>query len=152
MCMKKFDEEKIFFDKQYAEVSILSRTFCQVSLGQTGMIRSNFADPDQTALIVWSGSTLFAMLKQPCSKLRVITAIISGVLIYGIFQIEMLDTVKKVLIDNKPESFEDCVKFARLMWQENYSNTIQQLLYNFPPDQVSKSWKQLNYNHSVSQH
>ena len=56
------------------------------------------------------------------------------------FQIETLDTVKKVLIDNKPESFEDCVNYARLLWQENYSNTIQQLLYNFPSDQVSTNY------------
>ena len=58
-----------------------------------------------------------------------------------LLQIETLDTVKKVLVDNKPESFEDCVKYARLLWQENYSNSIQQLLYNFPADQVSYFFK-----------
>ena len=32
MCMKKFDAEKMFFDKQYAGYQV-SRTYCQVSLG-----------------------------------------------------------------------------------------------------------------------
>ena len=31
MCMKKFDAEKIFFDKQYAGGYQVSRTYCQVS-------------------------------------------------------------------------------------------------------------------------
>ncbi|XP_052780661.1 ubiquitin-like modifier-activating enzyme 1 isoform X2 [Mya arenaria] len=57
----------------------------------------------------------------------------------GTQPIETLDTVRKVLVDQKPGSFEDCVKYARLMWQENYHNTIQQLLYNFPADQTTSS-------------
>ncbi|WAR26531.1 UBA1-like protein [Mya arenaria] len=57
----------------------------------------------------------------------------------GTQPIETLDTVRKVLVDQKPGSFEDCVKYARLMWQENYHNTIQQLLYNFPADQILTS-------------
>ena len=33
----------------------------------------------------------------------------------------------------------DCVKWARLHWQEQYSNQIRQLLFNFPQDQVTSS-------------
>ena len=51
-------------------------------------------------------------------------------------QIETLDTVKKTLVDNRPSSFEDCVSYARHLWQENYHNQISQLLFNFPADQV----------------
>lgn len=57
----------------------------------------------------------------------------------GTQPIETLETVRKVLVDNKPSSFEDCVVYARNLWQDNYSNNIQQLLYNFPPDQVTSS-------------
>lgn len=57
----------------------------------------------------------------------------------GTQPVETLDTVRKVLVDNRPKSFEDCVLYARHLWQENYSNQIQQLLFNFPPDQVTSS-------------
>lgn len=52
---------------------------------------------------------------------------------------EELLLVHKALIDDRPQSFEDCVKWARLNFQDNYHNTILQLLYNFPPDQLTSS-------------
>lgn len=57
----------------------------------------------------------------------------------GTQPIETLDTVKKVLVDYKPTSFEDCVTYARLLFEENYANNIKQLLFNFPADQVTSS-------------
>ncbi|KAL4226227.1 E1 ubiquitin-activating protein [Mactra antiquata] len=57
----------------------------------------------------------------------------------GTQPLETLDTVRKVLVDNRPSSFEDCVDYARNLWQENYDNQIQQLLFNFPADQVTSS-------------
>ncbi|KAJ8301710.1 hypothetical protein KUTeg_020697, partial [Tegillarca granosa] len=54
-------------------------------------------------------------------------------------EVETLETVKKALIDDKPADFQACVEFARNLWQENYNNTIRQLLFNFPPDQVTTS-------------
>lgn len=35
--------------------------------------------------------------------------------------------------------FEDCVKWARVHFEEQYSNQIRQLLFNFPPDQTSST-------------
>lgn len=52
---------------------------------------------------------------------------------------ETLETVKKVLTTEKPKDFQDCVAFARHLFQENYNNSIRQLLFNFPPDQVTSS-------------
>lgn len=43
------------------------------------------------------------------------------------------------LIDDKPNNFADCVKWARLQWQDLYANQISQLLFNFPPDQTTSS-------------
>lgn len=57
----------------------------------------------------------------------------------GTQPLETLETVRKVLVDNRPSSFEDCVTYARNLWEENYSNQIKQLLYNFPADQVTSS-------------
>ena len=55
-----------------------------------------------------------------------------------LLQIETLETVKKVLIDEKPKNFEECVLFSRKLWEESYANTIKQLLFNFPADQVTE--------------
>lgn len=53
--------------------------------------------------------------------------------------VEMLEIVKRFLIVERPNNFEDCVKWARLHWQEQYDNQIRQLLYNFPPDRTTTS-------------
>lgn len=53
--------------------------------------------------------------------------------------VEMLDMVKRFLITERPNSFEDCVRWARLHWQEQYDNQIRQLLFNFPPDRTTTS-------------
>jgi ubiquitin-activating enzyme E1 len=53
--------------------------------------------------------------------------------------LEILESVKKCLIDDRPADFKDCVKWARLLWEESFNNTIQQLLFNFPPDQTTSS-------------
>ncbi|KAL0272207.1 UNVERIFIED_CONTAM: hypothetical protein PYX00_005273 [Menopon gallinae] len=57
----------------------------------------------------------------------------------GIQPIEVLESVKQALMDDRPKNFEDCVAWARNHWQEQYNNQIRQLLYNFPPNQVTSS-------------
>lgn len=57
----------------------------------------------------------------------------------GVQPLEVLESVKIALIDERPRSFADCVAWARCHWQEQYSNQIRQLLFNFPPDQVTTS-------------
>ena len=53
-------------------------------------------------------------------------------------QMETLELVKRTIVDELPKSFEDCVSWARNMFEENYHNQIVQLLFNFPHDQVSR--------------
>ncbi|KAL5015056.1 hypothetical protein ScPMuIL_009326 [Solemya velum] len=53
--------------------------------------------------------------------------------------IETLEAVKRALVDDRPKDFQSCVAFARSLWQDHYSNTIRQLLFNFPSDQVTSS-------------
>jgi ubiquitin-activating enzyme E1 len=43
------------------------------------------------------------------------------------------------LIDDRPSSFADCIKWARLHFEENFSNQIKQLLFNFPRDQQTST-------------
>ncbi|XP_077492536.1 ubiquitin-like modifier-activating enzyme 1 [Amblyomma americanum] len=53
--------------------------------------------------------------------------------------LEVLDAVKRMLVDEMPTSFSDCVAWARLHFQKQYSNQIRQLLHNFPKDHLTSS-------------
>ncbi|XP_002063972.4 ubiquitin-like modifier-activating enzyme 1 [Drosophila willistoni] len=57
----------------------------------------------------------------------------------GIQPLEILESIKKALLDDKPNTFADCVEWARLYWEDQYANQIKQLLFNFPPEQVTSS-------------
>lgn len=50
-----------------------------------------------------------------------------------------LETIADYLVEDKPLSVEDCIKWARLQFEKQYNNAIQQLLYNFPKDSTSSS-------------
>lgn len=52
---------------------------------------------------------------------------------------DTLESMRSALITQKPESFQDCVQWARDMFEQNYSNTIRQLLFNFPSDSTTSS-------------
>lgn len=57
----------------------------------------------------------------------------------NIATLESLQSIKRLLIDGRPKDFFDCVKFARLAFQENFTNQITQLIFNFPPDLTTPS-------------
>ena len=67
---------------------------------------------------------------------RLVWDLISYLLSFIVVQADIYEIIKKCLVDERPREFADCVSWARVQFQENYHNTIQQLLYNFPPDQV----------------
>lgn len=52
-------------------------------------------------------------------------------------QYETLKTILEFLKTKKPTSFEECITWARLQFEEDYSNSLKQLLFNLPRDQVS---------------
>jgi len=47
---------------------------------------------------------------------------------------QTLEILRDALVAEKPETFEDCIEWARLQFEKQYTNAIQQLLYNFPKD------------------
>lgn len=57
----------------------------------------------------------------------------------GAAAFETLESVQQFLVTQRSLSFADCVTWARLKFEELYSNNIQQLLYNFPRDAVTSS-------------
>ncbi|KAK6063553.1 ubiquitin-activating enzyme E1 [Seiridium cupressi] len=50
-----------------------------------------------------------------------------------------LETIRDYLVTDKPLSFEDCIIWARTVFEKQYNNAIQQLLYNFPKDSTSST-------------
>uniref|UniRef100_A0A2K5PZN5 Ubiquitin-like modifier-activating enzyme 1 n=1 Tax=Cebus imitator TaxID=2715852 RepID=A0A2K5PZN5_CEBIM len=54
----------------------------------------------------------------------------------GTQPLELLENVQRRLVLQRPETWADCVTWACRQWHTQYSHNIQQLLHNFPPDQV----------------
>ncbi|KAK4191980.1 hypothetical protein QBC35DRAFT_485256 [Podospora australis] len=50
-----------------------------------------------------------------------------------------LETLVDFLKNERALTFEDCVQWARMLFEKQYNNAIQQLLYNFPKDSVSST-------------
>lgn len=54
-------------------------------------------------------------------------------------QYESLKTIQKYLVTDRPRSFEECIQWARLRFEESYVNEIKQLLFNLPKDQITST-------------
>ncbi|CAF0891592.1 unnamed protein product [Didymodactylos carnosus] len=50
-----------------------------------------------------------------------------------------INTVQRILGPDRPKSFPDCIKWAKEVFQVQFYNTIVQLLFNFPHDQVTST-------------
>ncbi|GBG84988.1 hypothetical protein CBR_g39452 [Chara braunii] len=48
-----------------------------------------------------------------------------------------LETLRDSLVRHRPLSFDACIEWARLQFEELFVNNIKQLLYNFPPDMIT---------------
>ncbi|GMS96394.1 hypothetical protein PENTCL1PPCAC_18569 [Pristionchus entomophagus] len=78
-------------------------------------------------------------------------------------QMDVLTSVKKLLVDERPKTAEECVRWARILFQEKFHDDIAQMLHAFPPDQVTdtgaKFWSglkrcphTLNWAHDQEMH
>ena len=54
-------------------------------------------------------------------------------------EIPTLESLRDFLVTQKPKDFDDCIVWARLRFEHEYNNEIQQLLYNFPRDSTTSS-------------
>jgi ubiquitin-activating enzyme E1 len=52
---------------------------------------------------------------------------------------QTLEILRDSLVTEKPTSFEDCIEWARVQFEKQYTNAIQQLLYNFPKDSTTST-------------
>lgn len=52
---------------------------------------------------------------------------------------DQLKMIERFLVKERPRSFEECIMWARLQYENDYVNEIKQLLYNLPKDQVNSN-------------
>ncbi|KAI9137809.1 hypothetical protein BKA69DRAFT_1127905 [Paraphysoderma sedebokerense] len=52
---------------------------------------------------------------------------------------DTLETIKRYLVTERPYSFENCIEWARLKFEDLFANNIKQLLYNHPMNSVTPS-------------
>lgn len=52
---------------------------------------------------------------------------------------EQIEQILSYLVSNKPLTFEECVVWARLQFEDKYNNAIRQLLFSLPKDAVTSS-------------
>lgn len=54
-------------------------------------------------------------------------------------QKEQIEQIASYLVQNRPITFDECIVWARLQFEERYNNAIRQLLYSLPKDAVTSS-------------
>lgn len=54
-------------------------------------------------------------------------------------QTEQIEQIVSYLVTKKPLTFEECIVWARLLFEEKYNNDIRQLLYSLPKDAVTNT-------------
>ncbi len=79
--------------------------------------------PEQVNLYLTSPSFIDHLLKSP--------NIVS--------QNEIIEQVSLALLAERPNSFDDCIVWARFKFEELFSNSIQQLLFNFPSNATTST-------------
>ena len=56
---------------------------------------------------------------------------------YSSNQKPMLEQLNRFLVTEKPLTFDECIVWARLQFEKDYTTDIKQLLYSLPKDAVS---------------
>jgi ubiquitin-activating enzyme E1 len=54
-------------------------------------------------------------------------------------QKEQIEQIASFLVKDRPITFEECIIWARLQFEEKYNNAIRQLLFSLPKDAVTNS-------------
>ena len=54
-------------------------------------------------------------------------------------QHEQVEQLLSYLVTNKPLTFEECIIWARLQFEDKYNNSIRQLLFSLPKDALTST-------------
>ena len=72
-----------------------------------------------------------------CIYIYVCVFVCLCIIVYSISQFLTLKSLKNAVVDSCPQSFDECIKWARTLYQEYYHNQIAQLLHVFPHDHTT---------------
>lgn len=56
----------------------------------------------------------------------------------GLQPVEIMDSVRTSVVE-RPKNIDDCIEWARMHFEDQFTNQIKQLLFNFPPEQTTSS-------------
>ncbi|KAL2918709.1 E1 ubiquitin-activating protein [Polyrhizophydium stewartii] len=92
--------------------------------------------------IQWARDLFEGLFKQPAENVNLFLSqpnYIDLLMKQGGNHYETLSSIQTFLVTSKPLTFDECIVWARLKFEEYFNNTLQQLLYNFPKDSVTSS-------------
>ncbi|KAF0354769.1 ubiquitin-activating emzyme E1 [Gigaspora margarita] len=92
--------------------------------------------------IQWARDAFEGLFKSPAENVNLYLSqpnFVEATIKQGTSSKEILEGIQNYLVTAKPLSFDECVTWARLKFEEFYNNNIQQLLFNFPKDSVTSS-------------
>ncbi|CAG8556263.1 1888_t:CDS:10 [Funneliformis caledonium] len=92
--------------------------------------------------IQWARDLFEGLFKVPAENVNMYLSqpgFVEGTLKQGGSAKEILEGIQNFLVTARPLTFEACVAWARLKFEEYFNNNIQQLLFNFPKDSVTST-------------
>ncbi|CAG8822451.1 16218_t:CDS:2, partial [Gigaspora rosea] len=92
--------------------------------------------------IQWARDAFEGLFKSPAENVNLYLSqpnFVEATIKQGTSSKEILEGIQNYLVTAKPLSFDECVTWARIKFEEFYNNNIQQLLFNFPKDSVTSS-------------
>ncbi|KAL1918648.1 uncharacterized protein VTP21DRAFT_2670 [Calcarisporiella thermophila] len=92
--------------------------------------------------IQWARDLFEGMFRQPAENVNLYLVqpnFMETTLSQSGNQKEILTTIRDFLVTAKPLTFDECIVWARLRFEEHFNNNIRQLLFNFPKDAVTSS-------------
>ncbi|ETW83841.1 hypothetical protein HETIRDRAFT_34260 [Heterobasidion irregulare TC 32-1] len=92
--------------------------------------------------IEWSRSEFDNLFVKPAQAVNSYLSeanFLESTLKYSGQQKEQVEQIVSYLVTNKPITFEECIVWARLQFEEKYNNAIRQLLYSLPADAVTST-------------
>ncbi|OAQ28961.1 ubiquitin-activating emzyme E1 [Linnemannia elongata AG-77] len=155
---KYMDRRCVYFRKSLLESGTLgTKGNVQVVVPFVTESYSSSQDPPETSIplctlknfpnaiehtIQWARDAFEGFFKQPAENANLYLSqpnYIEGLLKDRGNSTETLKNIEKFLVSNKPLTFEECITWARLQFEEQFNNNIQQLLFNFPKDSVTST-------------
>lgn len=152
------DRRCVFFKKPLLESGTLgTKGNTQVVMPGLTESYSNSQDPPEQSFpmctlrsfpnkiehtIAWARELFESYFVQPAENVNLYLSqpnFLEATLKHSGNQKQILETIRDYLVLAKPITFEECIIWARLEFEKQYNNNIQQLLFNFPKDSVTSS-------------